>query len=116
MTERTHVLKFNLAGEGKLQGGGGRVWGEWSFLKDDGEGEQQGGASAGQGGGRPDVEHLQVFVVFLQVLWRVWLDTFQWARFETAWNLGEDSPWCAGFVPEDLAVFEFREDLKYFYK
>ena len=33
-------------------------------LKDDGEGEQQGGASAGQGGGRPDVEHLQVFVVF----------------------------------------------------
>jgi len=37
-------------------------------------------------------------------------------RFETAWNLGEDSPWCAVFVAEDLAVFEFREDLKYFYK
>merc|ERR1711971_1177393 len=37
-------------------------------------------------------------------------------RFETAWNLGEDSPWCAAFVAEDLAVFEFREDLKYFYK
>jgi len=37
-------------------------------------------------------------------------------RFETAWNLGEDSPWCAAFVGEDFAVFEFREDLKYFYK
>jgi len=37
-------------------------------------------------------------------------------RFEIAWNLGEDSPWCAAFVAEDLAVFEFREDLKYFYK
>ena len=41
---------------------------------------------------------------------------FQLSRFETAWNLGEDSPWCAVFVGEDLAVFEFREDLKYFYK
>ena len=41
---------------------------------------------------------------------------FQLSRFETAWNLGEDSPWCAVFVAEDLAVFEFREDLKYFYK
>ena len=38
------------------------------------------------------------------------------SRFETAWNLGEDSPWCAVFKAEDLAVFEFREDLKYFYK
>ena len=37
-------------------------------------------------------------------------------RFETAWNLDEDSPWCAVFETDDLAVFEFREDLKYFYK
>lgn len=56
------------------------------------------------------MEHLQVFVVFFAGSLK------SLARFETAWNLGEDSPWCAGFVPEDLAVFEFREDLKYFYK
>ena len=37
-------------------------------------------------------------------------------RFETAWNLGENSPWCAMFIADDLEVFEFREDLKYFYK
>ena len=52
------------------------------------------------------MEYLQVAKVLL----------FQMPRFETAWNLGEDSPWCAAFVAEDLAVFEFREDLKYFYK
>ena len=37
-------------------------------------------------------------------------------RFETAWNLGENSPWCAMLIADDLEVFEFREDLKYFYK
>ena len=54
------LVWFKLAGEGQLQGWGGEVWEEPSFLKDDGKGEQQGWASAGQRGGTPDVEYLQV--------------------------------------------------------
>ena len=97
---------FDLAGKRQLQGWGGKVWDKQSFLKDDWKGQRQGGPSAGQWGGTSDVEYMQVAKVWLLKL----------LRFETAWNLGEDSPWCAVFVAEDLAVFEFREDLKYFYK
>ena len=101
------TFQKTLAGEEQLQGWGGEVWAEQSFLKDDGEGAQPGGTSAGQWGGNPVVEHLQVPTTWV---------FGKLPRFETAWNLDEDSPWCAVFESDDLAVFEFREDLKYFYK
>lgn len=37
-------------------------------------------------------------------------------RFDQAWYLQEDSPWCAAFLPEHVNVLEYLEDLKYYYK
>ena len=36
-------------------------------------------------------------------------------RFETAWTLNKISPWCNLFSPSDLEVFEYKEDLQYYY-
>ena len=38
-------------------------------------------------------------------------------RYETAWEPFSDTrpPWCALFSEQDLALFEFAEDLKYYY-
>ncbi|XP_070500459.1 multiple inositol polyphosphate phosphatase 1-like [Chironomus tepperi] len=37
-------------------------------------------------------------------------------RYDQAWYLQEDSPWCAAFLPEHVTVLEYLEDLKYYYK
>jgi len=36
-------------------------------------------------------------------------------RFEKAWFPSDVSPWCLVFTDEDLKLFEFQEDLKYYY-
>jgi multiple inositol-polyphosphate phosphatase/2,3-bisphosphoglycerate 3-phosphatase len=36
--------------------------------------------------------------------------------FETAWNGGKSSAWCAPFERDDLQVLAYREDLEYFWK
>ena len=36
--------------------------------------------------------------------------------YERAWAPEEDSPWCSFFSREDLRLYNFREDLKYYYK
>ena len=37
-------------------------------------------------------------------------------RYDQAWYLQEDSPWCAAFLPEHVNILEYLEDLKYYYK
>lgn len=37
-------------------------------------------------------------------------------RFDQAWYLQDDSPWCAAFTPPHVDVLEYLEDLKYYYK
>ena len=37
-------------------------------------------------------------------------------RFDQAWYLQDDSPWCAAFLPEHVNILEYLEDLKYYYK
>jgi multiple inositol-polyphosphate phosphatase / 2,3-bisphosphoglycerate 3-phosphatase len=37
-------------------------------------------------------------------------------RFDQAWYLQDESPWCAAFTPEHVYVLEYLEDLKYYYK
>ena len=37
-------------------------------------------------------------------------------RYEQAWYFQNVSPWCAAFLPEDIKVVEYQEDLKYYYK
>ena len=36
-------------------------------------------------------------------------------RYEKAWFPSQQSPWCFVFSEEDLKLFEFQEDLKYYY-
>ncbi|KAK2718384.1 multiple inositol polyphosphate phosphatase 1-like [Artemia franciscana] len=35
--------------------------------------------------------------------------------FDEAWRPTVHSPWCSVFTPKDLAIIEYREDLKYYY-
>ncbi|PSN48762.1 hypothetical protein C0J52_05187 [Blattella germanica] len=35
--------------------------------------------------------------------------------FEKAWRLNEVSPWCAAFSKDDLEIWEYYNDLKYYY-
>lgn len=37
-------------------------------------------------------------------------------RYDQAWYLQEDSPWCAAFTKEHVSVLEYLEDLNYYYK
>ena len=37
-------------------------------------------------------------------------------RFEMAWYPSNYSSWCSVFSHEDLKIYEFLEDLKYYYK
>lgn len=37
-------------------------------------------------------------------------------RYDQAWYLQDESPWCAAFTPEHVNVLEYLEDLKYYYK
>ena len=37
-------------------------------------------------------------------------------RYNQAWFLQDESPWCAAFTPEHVSVLEYLEDLKYYYK
>lgn len=37
-------------------------------------------------------------------------------RYDQAWYLQDDSPWCAAFTHEHVNVLEYAEDLKYYYK
>lgn len=37
-------------------------------------------------------------------------------RYDQAWYLQDDSPWCAAFTPEHVNILEYLEDLKYYYK
>ncbi|XP_023339715.1 multiple inositol polyphosphate phosphatase 1 [Eurytemora carolleeae] len=45
----------------------------------------------------------------LDILWDI-------CRFEVSWFPGTWSPWCSVFSIQDLHVYEFREDLKYYYE
>ncbi|KAH8364475.1 hypothetical protein KR084_007264 [Drosophila pseudotakahashii] len=40
---------------------------------------------------------------------------YDMCRFEQAWNLERNSAWCGAFLPEDVTVFEYLDDLKYYY-
>lgn len=45
------------------------------------------------------------------------IDTFwDMCRFDQAWYLQDESPWCTAFTPENVYVLEYLEDLKYYYK
>ncbi|OAD62582.1 Multiple inositol polyphosphate phosphatase 1 [Eufriesea mexicana] len=35
--------------------------------------------------------------------------------FENAWYINEKSPWCAAFTKDELQLFEYEEDLYYYY-
>ena len=37
-------------------------------------------------------------------------------RYDQAWYLQDDSPWCAAFTRNHINVLEYLEDLKYFVK
>lgn len=37
-------------------------------------------------------------------------------RFDQAWYLQDESPWCTAFTPEHVNILEYLEDLKYYYK
>lgn len=37
-------------------------------------------------------------------------------RYDQAWYLQDESPWCAAFTPDHVNVLEYLEDLKYYYK
>merc|ERR1719495_1452885 len=41
---------------------------------------------------------------------------WQMCRFDAAWYPGNTSSWCSVFSYEDLKIFEFLDDLKYYYK
>lgn len=36
-------------------------------------------------------------------------------RYESAWYLKRDSPWCAVFTKKEKKIFEYTEDLDYYY-
>ena len=40
---------------------------------------------------------------------------YEMCRFESAWYYDEPSPWCFSLRKEDLKIFEYREDLNYYY-
>lgn len=35
--------------------------------------------------------------------------------FENAWHIDERSPWCAAFTKDESEMFEYEEDLYYYY-
>lgn len=37
-------------------------------------------------------------------------------RYDQAWYIQDESPWCVSFTPEHVNVLEYLEDLKYYYK
>lgn len=37
-------------------------------------------------------------------------------RYDQAWYLQDESPWCAAFTPDHVSVLEYLEDLKYYYQ
>ncbi|KNC26265.1 hypothetical protein FF38_01168 [Lucilia cuprina] len=37
-------------------------------------------------------------------------------RYEQAWQVDRTSVWCAVFLPEQVTVLEYEDDMKYFYK
>ena len=41
---------------------------------------------------------------------------FEMCRFDQAWRIYSISPWCAAFSKEELRLFEYREDLEYYYE
>lgn len=41
---------------------------------------------------------------------------WQLCRFEQAFDLSKNSPWCSVFSVDDIAVLEYGEDLGYFYE
>ncbi|EDW73314.1 uncharacterized protein Dwil_GK17479 [Drosophila willistoni] len=40
---------------------------------------------------------------------------FDMCRYEQAWQVDRTSVWCGAFLPEEVTVFEYAEDLKYYY-
>ncbi|XP_016980736.1 multiple inositol polyphosphate phosphatase 1 [Drosophila rhopaloa] len=40
---------------------------------------------------------------------------YDMCRYEQAWNVDRNSVWCGAFLPEQVTVFEYLEDLKYYY-
>ncbi|XP_016999889.2 multiple inositol polyphosphate phosphatase 1 [Drosophila takahashii] len=40
---------------------------------------------------------------------------YDMCRYEQAWNVDRVSVWCGAFLPEQVTVFEYLEDLKYYY-
>ncbi|XP_058987574.1 multiple inositol polyphosphate phosphatase 1 [Musca domestica] len=41
---------------------------------------------------------------------------YDMCRYEQAWQVDRTSVWCAAFLPEQVTVFEYEDDLRYFYK
>ncbi|XP_070070518.1 multiple inositol polyphosphate phosphatase 1-like [Drosophila takahashii] len=40
---------------------------------------------------------------------------YDMCRFDQAWNVESKSAWCGAFLPEDVTVFEYLDDLNYYY-
>ncbi|KAH8286913.1 hypothetical protein KR018_009042 [Drosophila ironensis] len=40
---------------------------------------------------------------------------YDMCRYEQAWQVDRNSVWCGAFLPEQVTVFEYGEDLKYYY-
>ncbi|XP_017087639.2 multiple inositol polyphosphate phosphatase 1 isoform X1 [Drosophila bipectinata] len=40
---------------------------------------------------------------------------YDMCRYEQAWQVDRNSVWCGAFLPEQVTVFEYAEDLKYYY-
>ncbi|XP_037932049.1 multiple inositol polyphosphate phosphatase 1-like, partial [Teleopsis dalmanni] len=41
---------------------------------------------------------------------------YDMCRYEQAWQVDRTSVWCAAFTPEQVTIFEYEDDLKYYYK
>ncbi|XP_030380202.1 multiple inositol polyphosphate phosphatase 1 [Scaptodrosophila lebanonensis] len=41
---------------------------------------------------------------------------YDMCRYEQAWQVDRTSVWCAAFLPEQVTVLEYEDDLKYYYK
>ncbi|XP_020812224.1 multiple inositol polyphosphate phosphatase 1 [Drosophila serrata] len=40
---------------------------------------------------------------------------YDMCRYEQAWQVDRSSAWCTAFLPEQVSVFEYAEDLKYYW-
>jgi len=62
------------------------------------------------------LKEVSIRLGFKYVLNQKQVDTiWDMCRYDQAWYLQDESPWCAAFTPEHVNILEYHEDLKYYY-